>query len=130
MKIIGFGQQMRLDGEMRVQHEITVETDDGEHHVIPTDEATVQKLIQMHASGVVTPSQPARRYVHIEKPVEAHQPGHEDLEDAEEDFDVDPGEVLASIGSTPAPWAGDAPVRAPAGMPRPRYLEDEDGEQV
>jgi hypothetical protein len=121
---------MRLDGKMRVQHEITVETDNGQHHIIPTDEVTVQKLIELHATGAMkATSTPLREppatlmMGDIVPPWGGASPAWEGEETAQEEEDSegeDPGEVVIRAVSIPTARA----------MPRPKFLEDEDGNQI
>lgn len=114
MKIIGFGQQMMLDGVGRIQHEISVELADGSVHVLPTSEETVQKLISLyqgkpekHTPRVV--ERPPQTFVRDD----SFDTPQMDAPD-EETFEDDPGEM------TPAPRRS-----------VPTFLaEDEDGSQV
>ena len=51
MRIIGFGQVVRLDRSPPMGHEIKVLTNDGREVSVPTDERTVQTLMALWASS-------------------------------------------------------------------------------
>jgi len=114
MKIIGFGQQMMLEGSGRIQHEISVELADGSVHVLPTSEETVQKLISLFQAAPAKPV-PPRPIQRQAPPVqeEYEPPQMQDFGDDSESFEEDPGEM--------------APVLRRV---RPAFLDDEDGNQV
>jgi hypothetical protein len=140
MRIIGFGQQMRLDGKMRVQHEITVESDDGQHHVIPTDPETVQRLIELHALGKIAPV--AERPAPVRRPSQFAIIGPDVVppwEGEPDNGEVDPGELTGVGMMGPSTSGADeliearesTPAPVVSRMPRPKFLEgDEDGNQI
>jgi hypothetical protein len=116
MKIIGFGQQMMLRGAGVIQHEISVELDDGSVHIIPTDEKTVQTLIGLYSG----PSKSAGR-VPVENVASEQAPSRLVYQEPDE------VEQMMEFGGDEE---GDPGEMVPAPRMRPRFLDDDDGRQV
>ena len=110
MKIVGFGQQMMMEGSGHIEHEITVELEDGSRHVLPTDERTVQKLISLYRPSKLPPAAPVppRTIERLESQSDIGSSGFDGGYD-DDVVEQDPGEVRQSN--------------------RPKFL-DEDGDQV
>lgn len=147
MRIIGFAQTVRLDRTPSEGYEIRVLLDSGEEVSVPTNEETVQVLIQL-SQGTHKSQNPGGYSIGTqvpevrlpESPV-PHFPQDYVAATGDEDTSEFGGDV-----STPVPKASPAQrVSTPAaddmgypivpqseGMPRPAFLsgDDEDGQQI
>jgi hypothetical protein len=148
MRIIGFAQTVRLDQTPSEGYEIRVLLDNGEEASIPTNEETVQALIQlsqgihknqnpgMSMSALVAPEE------RLPRPAEPHFPqdyvestGDEDTSEFGGDVPA-PAPTPAQRVTTPAADEMGYPIVPQStqseGMPRPAFLgsDDEDGQQI
>ena len=149
MRIIGFAQTVRLDKTPSEGYEIRVLLDGGEEASIPTNEETVQALVQLtqgvYKSRDVGSYSMSSRVVPEERLPSlpgAHFPqdyvaatGDEDTSEFGGDV-PEPTTVPVKRVSTPAADEMGYPIvprSAPSGdMPRPAFLsgDDEDGQQI
>jgi len=101
-----------MEGSGSIQHEITVELEDGSRHVLPTDERTVQKLISLYRPSRLPPAAPIppRTIERLEPQRDISSSGFDGgYDDEDEVVEQDPGEIRHTG--------------------RPKFL-DEDGDQV
>ena len=147
MRIIGFAQTVRLDQTPSEGYEIRVLLDSGEEVSIPTNEETVQALIQL-SQGIHKSQNPGGYSIGVQMPEERlpipekpQFPQDYVAATGEEDTSVFGGDVAAP---TPAPIKKAAAVgtdemgypivphtESEGGMPRPAFLsDDEDGTQI
>jgi hypothetical protein len=140
MRIIGFAQTVRLDREPSEGYEIRVLLDSGEEASIPTNEETVQALIQLshgiHKKQDVAPEEM------VPNVPEPHFPQDYIAATGDEDTSVFGGDVVESAPiptpvrrvATPAADEMGYPIvpQQSENMPRPAFLsnDDEDGQQI
>ena len=153
MRIIGFAQTVRFEGELDKSaaegYEIRVLLDSGEEASIPTNEETVQALIQL-SQGIHKSRNPGGYSIgarvvpeeRLPRPSEPHFPQDYVAATGEEDTSEFGGDVPAPAPtpaqrvSTPAADEMGYPVvpqsASSEGMPRPAFLsgDDEDGQQI
>ena len=152
MRIIGFAQTVRLDRTPVEGYEIRVLLNSGEEVSIPTNEETVQALIQlsqgMHKSqnpGGYSMGVQVAPEERIPNTDEAHFPQDYVASTGDEDTSVFGGSTIEPSASsllapaqripTPATDEMGYPIvqqEIPEGMPRPAFLggDDEDGKQI
>lgn len=148
MRIIGFAQTVRLDQTPSEGYEIRVLLDSGEEASIPTNEDTVQTLIQLD-KGIHKSQNPGGYSVgtrlpeeRLPSPSEPHFPQDYVAATGEEDTAEFGGDVSTPVPkalpaqkmSTPAADEMGYPIVPQSeGMPRPAFLssdDDEDGQQI
>lgn len=145
MRIIGFAQTVRLDRTPSEGYEIRVLLDSGEEASIPTNEETVQTLIQL-SQGIHKSQNPGGYSMgtrvpeeRLPSPSEPHFPQDYVAATGEEDTSEFGGDVsvpaLAPVQKVTTPAAdemGYPIVPQSEGMPRPAFLnsDDEDGQQI
>ena len=149
MRIIGFAQTVRLDQIPSEGYEIRVLLDNGEEASIPTNEETVQALIQL-SQGTHKSQNPGGYSIgarvvpeeRLPRLAEPHFPqdyvaatGDEDTSEFGGDVPA-PAPAPAQRVSTPAADEMGYPIVPQStqseGMPRPAFLgtDDEDGQQI
>ena len=146
MRIIGFAQTVRLDRTPSEGYEVRVLLDNGEEASIPTNEGTVQTLIQLsqgiHKSqnpGVYSMGARVVPEERLPRPTEPHFPQDYGASTGDEDTSEFGGDVPAPVPTpaqrvtTPAADEMGYPIVPQSeGMPRPTFLgtDDEDGQQI
>jgi len=148
MRIIGFAQTVRLDMNPAEGYEIRVLLDNGDEASIPTDEETVQTLIQL-SQGIHKSQNPGGYSVgtrvvpeeRLPRPAEPHFPQDYIAATGDKDTSEFGGDVSAPVPkalpaqriATPAADEMGYPIVPKSdAMPRPAFLsgDDEDGQQI
>lgn len=114
MKIIGFGQVMRFDRVPSMQHEIKVIMPDGREVSVPTDESTVQALINLWGTEQLGEVMPEKSVPAVYS--ELHS----------EEFGTAPSRPPLTVVTDDMGY----PVVAQPSTPKFLRDEDEDGQQI
>jgi hypothetical protein len=133
MKIVGFGQVMRFDQELTMRHEIKVIMTDGREVSVPTNEETVQALINLWGTEHVNNASSIRHSVTDsagEYP-DSYVAANTQSPPADE-FGGDIGEIKQKPALSVVPDDMGYPVVLKQQATVPTFLreEDEDGQQI